>query len=110
MRTFWRQAKRIGPAAGRRGGLLALVPVLLLCAWLMPGTAYAAKPAEPTYLFEVTTGMRTASGDEDKIDFFIITYTTEGSGDRTISKFLFPSKNAWTQTYEMATAANNSQA
>ena len=106
MHTFWKQAEGIGFAAGRRGGLLALVPVLLLCAWLMTGTAHAA---EPTYLFEVTTGVRTAKGDEEKIDLFIITYTTESSNGGTFSKYLFPAKDGWDKTYELLTAVNKDQ-
>ena len=104
MHTFWKQAKGIGFAVGRRGGLLALVPVLLLCAWLMTGTAHAA---EPTYLFEVTTGVRTAKGDEEKIDLFIITYTTESSNGGTFSKYLFPAKDGWDKTYELLTALSS---
>ena len=106
MHTFWKQAKGIGFAVGRRGGLLTLVPVLLLCAWLMTGTAHAA---EPTYLFEVTTGVRTAKGDEEKIDLFIITYTTESSNGGTFSKYLFPAKDGWDKTYELLTAVNKDQ-
>ena len=64
MRTFLKQAERIGFAVRRRGGLLMLIPALLLCAWLMTGNAYAA---DSTYLFEVTTGVRTERGDEEKI-------------------------------------------
>ena len=107
MRKFWRQVERIGCAVGRRGRLLTLVPALLLCAWLMTPSAYAA---DSTYLFEVTTGVRTTSGDEDKIDFFIITYTTEASGNKTVSKFLFPAKDGWKKTYDTLTALNNEQA
>ena len=107
MQTFWRQVERIGRAVRRRGGLLMLVPALLLCAWFLTDSAYAA---DSTYLFEVTTGVRTTAGDEDKIDFFIITYTTESSGGKTVSKFLFPSKDGWEKTYETLTAINNTQA
>ena len=113
MRTFWKQVERMSLAV-RRGGLLMLVPVLLLCIWLMTGTAYAVETTEPTYLFEVSTGTRT--GDEDKIDFFIITYTPQkGAGnqaqssEKTVSKFLFPSKDAWTDTYAMAKEAGSEQ-
>ena len=118
MRTFWKQAERLSRAARQRGGLLMLVPMLLLCAWFMTDTAYAVKPEQPTYLFEVTTGARTKDGDEDKIDFFIITYTlqtvddpdsrTDGS-EKTVSKFLFPSKDAWAQTYEIVKDASSEQ-
>ena len=107
MRIFWNQVERIGRAVKRRFGLLMLVPALLLCVWLLTPSAYAA---DSTYLFEVTTGVRTAAGDEDKIDFFIITYTTESSGSKTVSKFLFPAKDGWEKTYETLTAINNTQA
>ena len=107
MRIFWNQVERIGRAVRRRFGLLMLVPALLLCVWLLTPSAYAA---DSTYLFEVTTGVRTAAGDEDKIDFFIITYTTESSGGKTVSKFLFPAKDGWEKTYDTLTAINNTQA
>ena len=106
MRTFLKQAERIGFAVRRRGGLLMLIPALLLCAWLMTGNAYAA---DSTYLFEVTTGVRTAKGDEEKINVFIITYTTESSNGESFSKFLFPAKDGWNKTYEMLTAVNTDQ-
>ena len=97
-------ADRIGSAFTRRGGLLLLVPVLLLSLWLVTGTAYAA---DSTYLFEVTTGVRT--GDESKIDFFIITYTTESSEGETSSKFLFPARDGWKKTYDTLAAFSNEQ-
>ena len=106
MLTFWRQVKRLGSAVRRRGGLLILIPALLLCAWLMTESAYAA---DSTYLFEITTGVRTSTGDEDKIDVFIITYTTENSKGETYSKFLFPAKDGWSKTYEMLTAVSDVQ-
>ena len=99
MRKFW----RIGSAAGRRLGLLMLAPALLLCAGLLAGTAYAA---DSTYLFEVTTGA--ATGHESKIDFFIITYTT-AENKTGVSKLLFPKEDAWTNTYQLAYAADQTQ-
>lgn len=106
MRTFLHHhLRRIGPAAKRRGGQLLLVTALLLCASVMTKPACAA---DLTYLFEVTTGAKT--GDEEKIDFFIITYTTQNSGEKTVSKFLFPAKDGWEQTYDKVTAVNTTQA
>ena len=119
MRTFWKQTKKFGFSATQRGGLYMLVPILMLCAWLMTDTAYAAESvAEPTYLFEVSTGAKT--GYENKIDFFIITYTpapkTDADGNiqsqkavKPVSKFLFPSKDAWTKTYDIAIQASDAQ-
>ena len=107
MGRFLKQAERTGRAARRHVRLLLLVPALLLCVWLLTDSAYAA---DSTYLFEVTTGVRTAKGDEDKIDFFIITYTIGDSGSKTVSKFLFPAKDGWEKTYEMLTSANGEQA
>ena len=107
MRTLIKPVRKTAFSALRRGGLLTLVPALLLCAWLMTGSARAA---DSTYLFEVTTGVRTTKGDEDKIDFFIITYTTESSGTKTVSKFLFPAKDGWKKTYDTLAALNNEQA
>ena len=117
MRTFWKQTERISLTAGRRFGLLMFVPMLLLCAWLMTDTAYAVETTEPTYLFEVSTGARSETGDEDKIDFFIITYAPQkGAGTRnqtqaseeTANVFLFP-KDTWKDTYALAKAAGGAQ-
>ena len=106
MRTFLKQPERASSAAGKRGGRFLLVPVLLLCAWLMTVSAHAA---DSTYLFEVSTGANT--GDESKISFFIITYelVNDAEGEKGHSKFLFPSKDAWTNTCDMANAASDEQ-
>ena len=95
---------------GRRLRLLMLAPVLMLCVWLMTDSAYAVKPTEPTYLFEVTTGVRTTEGSEENIDFFIITYTTQNSGQKTVSKVLFPSRDGWQKTFETLNAISDKQA
>ena len=105
MRKSWNHAKQIVSAFARRGGGLLLVPALLMCVWLVTGSAYAA---DATYLFEVTTGVRT--GDEDKIEFFIISYTTENSTAETTSRFLFPSRDGWKKTYDTLTAFSREQA
>ena len=136
MRTFLKQMERIGRSARRWGGHLMLVSALLLCVWIATDVANAssvlnsldpvsASPEEltptdtstttkkknSTYLFEVTTGVRTNDGFEDKIEFFIITYTTTGTGpNKTVSKFLFPSKDGWTKTYALLTDPENSLA
>ena len=106
MQTFWRQVERIGRAVRRRGGLLMLVPALLLCAWFLTDSAYAA---DSTYLFEVSTGVRTTQNYEDQIDFFIITYTTTANPSTGVSKLLFPKNDAWTNTYDMAYNASQTQ-
>ena len=98
MENSWNQAKQIGSAVRRRGGRLMLLFCLLLCAWIL--TAASANAADNTYLFEVSTGA--ATGDESKIDFFIITYTTEDSGTTGVSKLIFPKEDAWTNTYDLA--------
>ena len=104
MLTIRKQAERTESAVGRRGGLFMLVAALMLCACLMSVSAHAA---ESTYLFEVTTGKKT--GDEEKIQFFIITYTTESSGNKTVSKFLVPAKDGWEKTYDTLAAVNKTQ-
>lgn len=98
-----------GPPVRRRLALLTLAPVLMLCVWLMTGSAHAVKPEQPTYLFEVTTGVRTTDGSEENIDFFIITYTTKNSGQKTVSKVLFPAKDGWQRTFETLNAASDAQ-
>ncbi len=104
MLTIRKQAERTGSAVGRRGGLFMFAAALMLCVCLMSVSTYAA---ESTYLFEATTGKKT--GDEEKIQFFIITYTTEGSGDKTVSKFLVPAKDGWEKTYDALAAVNKTQ-
>ena len=102
MRRIW---TTFNTAPARRGGFLALAAVLLLCLWGLNGTARAA---ESTYLFEVTTGAKT--GDEGKIDFFVISYTTKSSQNETTSKFLVPRFDGWEQTYDTLVRQNNAQA
>ena len=109
MLTFLEKIERLAPVVRRRAGQLMLVPVLLLCVWLMTDSAYAKKPTEPTYLFEVTTGVRTEAGSEENIDFFVITYTTQSSGQKTVSKVLFPAKDGWKKTFETLTAIDDTQ-
>ena len=115
MRTFRKRAERMNRTARRRFALLMLAPALLLCAWFMADAAQAAA-TENTYLLEVSTGARTSTGDEDKIDFFIITYAPrKGAGnqaqgaEKTVSKFLFPSRDGWKDTYALAKAAGGGQ-
>ena len=70
----------------RRIGLLAIAPVLLLCALYL---APSARAADYQYMLEVTTGVST--GDEKKVEFFIITYDgAAGSATELNSILLFP--------------------
>ena len=111
MRTFLDYFKRRGFFLCRRGGLLLLAAALLACAWNLAVPAYGAQGQDEEsydYLFEVTTGAKT--NDEDKINFFIITYTTQYSNGRTVSKFLFPAKDGWDETYKKVSAASDAQA
>ena len=129
MRTFRKQMEGTGAAFFRRG-VSFLLAALLLCTCCLTGPvradettqtqtqtaakkvthAEAKKMAQPTYLFEVATGAQTKDNSEKNIDFFIVTYTMEGRAEgKTTSKFLFPTKDAWTDTYSLLSKVGGAQ-
>lgn len=94
-----------GRAAWRRIGLLAIAPVLLLCALFLTPSAHAA---DHQYMLEVTTGVST--GDEKKVEFFIITYDgAAGSAVELNSTLLFPHANSLKDSYAAANAVSSEQ-
>jgi len=86
----------------RRCGCAALLPALLLCALFLSAPAHAA---DTTYLFETTTG--TATGDEKKIEFFIITYRDTANEEH--AQLLYPFEDSLTESYESAGAVSTEQ-
>lgn len=89
----------------RRIGLLAIAPVLLLCALYLAPSAYAA---EYQYMLETATGVST--GDEKNVEFFIITYDgAAGSAVELNSALLFPHTNSLKESYAAANAVGSEQ-
>ena len=89
----------------RRIGLLAIAPVLLLCALYL---APSARAADYQYMLEVTTGVST--GDEKKVEFFIITYDgAAGSATELNSILLFPHADSLKQSCAAANAVSTEQ-
>ena len=89
----------------RRIGLFALAPLLLLCALYLAPSAHAT---DHQYMLEVTTGVST--GDEKKVEFFIITY--DGAAGSTVelnSTLLFPHANSLKESYAVANAVSSEQ-
>ena len=89
----------------RRVGFLAFAPALLLCALCMAPDAHAA---DYQYMLEVTTGVST--GDEEKVEFFIVTYdSAAGSAVDLNSTLLFPHAGSLKKTCEAANAVSSEQ-
>ena len=99
MRTL-RERTPVVRSAARRFGRLALLPALVLLA-----LSVNVRAADATYLFEVTTGAVT--GDESKIEFFIISYVDTANEEHI--QLLYPFEDSLKESYERAVAVNGEQ-